>query len=220
MIHQCGCVNEIHEPSGVLRSVSKCEYHQSRYREPSKLDGDYYAELKALDGPQNHVRELTEALGPIPTAFGNHWALEIGCGASQYPGAILESEWVYFGLDIARWSAEWTARRWKVQTAACSWEEWNPPVPYSFILCAHAIEHMNDAPEAIRKMARTLEPGGELWIVVPDDSDPVNPDHLWHFTADGLRRCVTDSGLEVIALEVRKPVPRENFIYLRAKKPA
>jgi hypothetical protein len=54
---------------------------------------------------------------------------------------------------------------------------------------------------------------------VPDDSDPVNPDHLWHFDERTLRGCVEAAGLVVERLVVRKYIERENFLYVRARKP-
>ena len=74
--------------------------------------------------------------------------------------------------------------------------------------------------EMIRKMAAYLDHGGELWIIVPDDSDPVNPDHLWFFTEATLRSTIEAAGLEVVRMAKRKYIERENFIYCRARKPA
>lgn len=93
-----------------------------------------------------------------------------------------------------------------------------PRSVYSLLLAAHVLEHLRDAPAAVDLCAGWLLPGGELWIIVPDDTDPVNPEHEWVFTPASLRRCVEDAGLTVERIEVRRRIERERFIYLRARK--
>ncbi len=221
--YPCGCVNTVHEPSDILHSVSKCAFHLSHARDPASLDEAYYTELAQLDGGEfvnsRHVEELLEALGPLPTPNGSDDALEIGCGVSPYVPAIEEAGWFYLGLDSSPWAAGWTGDYWNVLTRAWSFEELPRDYRFGFVLCCHALEHMCDAPAALRKMADVLVSGGHLWILVPDDSDPVNPDHIWFFTESTLRAAVERTGLVVDRLVSRKIVPREQFIYLRARKP-
>jgi SAM-dependent methyltransferase len=218
--YSCGCVNEVHAPSGVLQCVRKCDFHHARYRDPATIGESYYAELATLDGAElmntAHVAELTEALGEIPPGPG--LALEIGCGVSPYVGAMLAAGWSYEGLDCSMWAAAWTSARWGVPVSCDLWEAWRPSHPYGLILAAHVLEHLADAPAGLAKMARSLAPGGTLLVVVPDDSDPVNPDHVWFFDEYTLWACAEQAGLVVDRLEIRKVVERERFIYLRARK--
>ena len=94
-----------------------------------------------------------------------------------------------------------------------------PPGCYALILAAHVLEHLDDAPAAAAKCARLLAPGGELWVVVPDDSDPCNPDHVWMGGPDAWRACVEAAGLAVERVAVRRYIQREQFVYIRARKP-
>jgi predicted TPR repeat methyltransferase len=223
MIYPCGCVNEVHEPSGVLQCVRKCDHHMARYRDPATIGEAYYAELATLDGSElmntAHVAELTEALGSIPSANGPGLALEIGCGVSPYVGAIRAVGWSYEGLDASMWAVAWTSAHWGVPVSCGLWEAWQSSHRYGLILAAHVLEHTVDAPAALAKMAGSLESGGTLLVVVPDDSDPVNPDHVWFFDLSTLRACAESAGLFVDRLEIRRIVERENFIYLKARKP-
>ncbi len=217
--YKCGCVNEVHGPSGVLRSVSKCPGHERRRSDPSTLAEKYYKVSGIIGGP--HLEQIRDALGPFPAARGGRRALEIGCGASPYAGAIKAAGWAYEGLDRSRWAVNWTARRWDVAAHVADWG--HCPVYVNFhglVLAAHVLEHLEDAPRGLADMAETLEPGGELWLIVPDDSDPVNPDHLFFFNQDTLTRCAERVGLEVEAFAVRKYIERESFLYCRARKPA
>ncbi len=70
-----------------------------------------------------------------------------------------------------------------------------------------------------RKAAGMLIHGGELWTIVPNDDDPLNPDHLWFWNEESLRGCVEAAGLQVVTFAVRQRVEHEKFMYLRARKP-
>lgn len=212
----CGCTVATDPLSGVLRSVSKCLVHRRAYREPSTLDESYFRENGVFGG--THMPQLLEALGPFPAAFGSREALEIGCGCSPYAGAIKAAGWRYTGVDCSPWAAEWTASRWGVAAEACLWEQWPVAQSCGLILAAHVLEHLEDAPGSLSKMAAAMEPGAELWVIVPDDSDLANPDHLWFFSPITLHATIERIGLSVKVLEMRKYIERENFLYLRAVK--
>ena len=214
--YKCGCINEVDVASGVLKCYVKCDGHARERRDPATLDEAYYRSNGAFDGP--HLEQIREALGPFPAEYGGRKALEIGCGVSPYAGAIMAAGWRYTGIDPSPWAACWTAMNRGASTYAATWEEWQPE-RYGLILAAHVLEHLKDAPAGLAKMSRSLEPGSELWLIVPDDSDPVNPDHLFFFSADTLRKSVERCGLSITVLETRKYIERENFLYLRATKP-
>ena len=78
---------------------------------------------------------------------------------------------------------------------------------------------MVDAPAAIRKCADMLAPGGQLWVVVPNDDDPLNPDHTWYFSEQSLRSVVASAGLGGVMISTCQRIERERFLYVRAVKP-
>jgi SAM-dependent methyltransferase len=222
--HACGCTVAATPPSGVLRSVSKCRSHRAGARDPAGLGAAYYATCGLIDGEGRrlrtaHVAELTEALGPFPAREGGA-ALEVGCGVSPYVEAIRGAGYDYHAVEPCGWAADWMEERygWCVIRARFEAMPGGPP-GFDLILAAHSLEHMPDAPGAIQKCAGLLRPGGELWVVVPDDSDLFNADHLYYFTPETLAGCVAGAGLTVEALEVRRYVAHERFIYAKASKP-
>jgi 2-polyprenyl-3-methyl-5-hydroxy-6-metoxy-1,4-benzoquinol methylase len=219
--YPCGCVNQIHAPSGVLRSVEKCDKHRARQRRPETLERGYYEELGLLKGETPHVGQLVEALGPIPPApDSDSLALEVGCGASPYVELLRDAGYCYLGIEPSEWAADWTRDRYGVAVRNATLEDSFLSLPlHRVILAAHVLEHLEDAPAAIVGLAAMLKPLGELWVVVPDDSDPINVDHLWFFTTSTLRSCLESAGLVVEQMAVRKYVKYENFIYCRARKP-
>lgn len=224
MTYPCGCENQHTPPSGVLRSIRKCPKHKAKQRDPATLDESYYTELGVLkDGrlaDTNHVAELVEALGEFTRFVGRTPALEIGCGASPYVAAILEAGHEYYGTDASPWAAQWMKETYGARVTVGRFEDVRLGWDHRLILAAHVLEHLDDAPAAIANCERLLCRGGELWIVVPDDSDPVNPDHIWFFDEFTLRACLEAAGLVVEKMAVRRYVPHENFIYCRARKPS
>jgi SAM-dependent methyltransferase len=224
--YACGCVNERHEPTGALRSVSKCPGHTRAYQAPETLGEAYYAEFGLLKHgvlqPMNHVAELTEALGDIPVSGGNGDVLEVGCGVSPYAGVLIERGWHYTGIEPSKWAAGWMYRTYGVDVFQVRFENFDDvglSVQFGLILAAHSIEHTDDAPGAIARCAELLAPGGQLWLVVPDDTDPVNPDHLWFWSLRSLTLAIFQAGLVVDAITSRKMIERESFLYCRASKP-
>jgi SAM-dependent methyltransferase len=226
LIHPCGCSDAIDPLSGVRRSTGKCNEHLRHRRDPKTLDAAYYAR-HGLVGPGGeeiptpHADELREALGPFPArGEGSPYALEIGCGPSPYLPAIREADWCYTGIDVSRWAVRWMQDHYAAAASCIGFDELGQDAACGLILAAHVLEHLPDAPAAVAKCARLLAPGGELWVVVPDDTDPLNPDHDWFFTPATLNSCLGDAGLVVGRMAVRRPAPPEWFIYCLARKPA
>lgn len=222
--YRCGCVNEVVTPPGAMRCVSKCKRHSAAQRDPTTLDEAYYRELGALDAdaPQRYVAELTDALGELPEVVDGTPALEIGCGFSPYCSAIMGAGYAYFGIDPSPWVVKAMREAFGVDVFQDTFDDKAvliAPDGIPLILAAHCFEHMADAPAAILKAASLLAPRGELWVVIPDDSDPLNSDHLWFFSPTSLRACVEAAGLRVERFAVRQRVEHEKFLYLRAVKP-
>jgi SAM-dependent methyltransferase len=222
--YKCGCLNTVHAPSGVTRCFRKCPRHQAMARSPETLDEAYYTELGVLkDGKivaDHYVRQLIEALGLMPLSFDSEteFALEIGCGISPYAIEIEDREWLYHCIEPSSFAVQWMSEHLEVLCTRGSFENYPDVECFGFILAAHVFEHLDDAPGAIAKCFDLLEPDGWLWLIVPDDSDPTNPDHQWFFTEQTLRRCLEAVGFNVDRLVMRKYIERENFIYCAARK--
>lgn len=218
----CGCVNEVHD-SGALRCVSKCPDH-ARERLPVETLGRTYFEaigviVEGVPQCRHYLGELREALGNFPSGFDHELALEIGPGCSMYAPGILASEYRYEAVEPCPWAAAWTSSTFDARVYVQRFEEFEGRHGvYDLIIASHSLEHMDDAPGMIRKCASLLSRFGELWIVIPDDSDPLNPDHTWYFNEASLRRCLADAGLAVEGFAIRKYIEREQFIYVKAYK--
>jgi hypothetical protein len=117
----------------------------------------------------------------------------------------------------------WTSSTFDVDTFSLPLErfyfnEGDKPY-YNLILAAHCLEHFVGARSRVQQLYGMLCRPGELWIIVPDDSDPVNPDHLWFFTEDSLSNMLHQAGFTIKRITTKKVIERENFIYCIASKP-
>jgi SAM-dependent methyltransferase len=199
---------------------------------PVDLREPYYASFGILRGgelqPTAHLAELVEALGPFPGPIGSkRQALEIGCGVSPYCGGMLAAGYQYTGVDPSAWAASWMQAAYAVNVVQMPIQNWwrtgwgreHLRERYDFVLGAHVIEHLDDGPAALAQIAQRVAPGGELWLVVPDDSDLCNPDHLWFFNETSLRGNLVQAGLQVAKVCSFQRVAHERFIYCRAIQP-
>ena len=165
-------------------------------REIGELGEEYYQELGSSTGTPPHVAEFEECFGKCePVNPDCPFALEIGAGASHYVPMITDAEWAYYACEPSRWARQWMMSKYSdrfVRLNNSTWESFRGDThggwwKFGMILAAHSLEHMDDAPAALEKMAEYLAPGGVLYIIVPHGyDDPVNPDHLWFFSTSTL----------------------------------
>lgn len=231
MVYPCGCMNETDAISGVLRSVSKCEHH----RQQSGRGGmAHYLEMGCIiDGVPQHAKyaaELRECLRDMDCPIYPHnsdvsmtgvddVALEIGSGLSMYAPMLMNLRYDYNGLEPDAEAAAWARSTFDVLIVEKKLEELTCcDTAFALIMAAHVFEHLQNAPRMIAKTFSLLQKGGRLILIVPDDEDPVNPDHLWFFTPTTLRSVLEDVGFKDVRMTVRRRVKHENFIYASAVK--
>lgn len=224
--YECGCVNDIEPSCGALRSVSKCDHHKSMQRDIHELGEDYYAEVGCVDGKQKwYCDQFIDCFGEVPDALrlsGDPMVIEVGGGSSMYAGMFLDRGWSYLGIEPSRWAAEWTQNRYVGARVIMSvLDEYMANILTArarAVLCSHALEHMAQPFEALSQMAQMLVRGGLLYLIIPDDTDPVNPDHLFFFNIQSLTKALENAGFAVESMNVCRVIERENFLYALARK--
>lgn len=223
--YDCGCENAYSE-SGVLRYMVKCAFH---VREKPRLEDEfarsYYESLGIFaDGiPQvaPHVEQMRLGLDDPPLGCYpvGALAIEVGCGCSMYAPWLMRLGYRYQGVEPCAWAARWTATAFDTAVVNCRVEDFEPREQQpALILAAHVLEHLEDAPGQIGRMTSWLAKGGLFIILVPDDSDPVNPDHKWFFTEKTLHDTMRESGLEVRRIKTVQVVRHEKFIYALGRR--
>jgi SAM-dependent methyltransferase len=219
--YRCGCENELDAEWGIVRCVAKCQHHRDYLAVEREQGQEYYQRLGTIDSEgkpkvTQHVQEIEAAGIPIP-AVNDGVALEIGCGCSPYVGMLRELGYSYTGLDYRPWVAEWMRQTFGVEAVACSFEDFEGG-PFDLIFAAHFFEHVPHAPNAMKKAYDMLRAGGTLYLIVPDDQDPTNPDHQTFFTESSLLRLLERLGFRELRSHVARIVDRELFIYASGRK--
>ncbi len=226
MIYPCGCINEIDAESGVMHCIKKCDYHVTWSLTHPTDCIEHYAEMSCLVNgiPQNKklIEEFIEGfineLEFLRQGDGNR-ILEIGCGIGMYVPFFLENHFSYCGIEPAKFAAYWTQSTFNVLVYDFPFEQFKLGQPFEMILGAHVFEHLKDSPAMLAKAFDMLTEKGKLFLILPDDTDPVNPDHWWFFTPDTLRALLKKTGFVNVRMNVKQVVEREKFIYCVAEKP-
>lgn len=226
--YSCGCINQVCETWGVLRSVSKCEGHIAEggktgiahHEEMGAVKNGIVRSLSYIEELREPLKELGFVLPKRKSRRGSH-ALEIGCGVGVYAKWISNHGYDYLGIEpdaeVCAFAAKQFAKR-GIGFQAKTFEELSLRQRFRVILAAHVFEHMEDAPGMMAKALKMLEPDGVLIIVIPNDEDPVNPDHIWTFTPENLKSTLEKVGFREVKMTLRRRIEREQFIYSVCRK--
>lgn len=227
-VYSCGCVNEVEPKSGVLRNISKCNFHiEWSETHPQGLTPAYYEDIGLLEkGICNNARLIRELEDPLEEMghtnlfSGNHRSiLELGCGLGCYIPLFLKHGWLYEAVEQSPFAALWVRNTFDVPVYQVPFEQFRRKLYFwNAIFGAHFFEHLKDSPAGLKRAYEYLVTGGYLYLIVPDDGDPTNPDHLWFYTPVTLHNLLDAIGFADIKMTMRKRVEQENFIYCIARK--
>ena len=225
MKYDCGCVNDT-DPSGVLCSISKCEFHTKHITSPGTRGRDYYTldpQLLNGDGIPQFYRYITQLRDGLSVEDFDYLrcglgksCLELGCGLGMYIPLFLQGNWRYMGVDDSPYACDWVQNIFYVPIINDTIENFPLGRTYHCVFAAHVLEHMNNAPATLRRFYNWTRE--RLYLIVPDDKDPVNPDHLWFFNRDSLTSLLLRTGFKNIRAKTVKVIEQENFIYCVAEK--
>lgn len=219
--YECGCVNYVHQ-SGAHVSLTKCESHRREKEHVDSMGEEYYDRLE-MAPDHEYVRQLEDALRLTSlNSLPGGRAIELGCGRSPYVDYLRSRGYTYVGIDSRPAAISWMRRRHKiagVETVTCDLTSYKNVGRFNLVLAAHVLEHLDDAVEGLNCMHRLLSRGGQLLLIVPNDDDPVNPDHRWFFTEDTLRGCLVSAGFMIVDIVTKRVIEKEAFIYVHARKP-
>lgn len=223
LYNPCGCTDFIDPEWGVRRNYKKCEHHQRVGGQSGIKHHEVMGAIK--DGVVEHgtyALELAEPLNEMGVSLGaprGAKCLEIGCGVGSYIPLLLTAGFDYIGIEPDAEIAELTNNNFDVLIEPEDYEGMEAPHPFDLIFCAHAFEHMAHAPDMMAKAFSQLKEGGRLVLIIPNDEDTMNPDHLWFFTQADLHFTLMRIGFQDIRTTMRRRVPQEQFIYAVAHKP-
>jgi 2-polyprenyl-3-methyl-5-hydroxy-6-metoxy-1,4-benzoquinol methylase len=135
--------------------------------------------------------------------------LDVGCWTGSFLVAARRRGWQPEGLEPSKWAVQQaTERGCDVRHATLEAVEL-PPETYSAIVATDVIEHLVDPGDALIKLRTALEPGGVLFLAVPDAGSglarvlgrrwwSVLPMHVQYFTRRSMRTLLERCGLDVV----------------------
>lgn len=225
----CGCKLDVDPGTGALFSVSKCAAHAAAQRETRELGEDYYRELGSIDAngqpvTANYVAEFLDGFGePVsPRPGKSRLAVEIGGGATPYVSLLRQAGWVYHGFESSQWAVNWANRQYgpgsATQFTFTKDTGLTLPADAGMVLCAHALEHFHKPFAVLACIHQMLEPGGVFYCLIPDGRhDLVNPDHIFFFCPQSIRRSMESAGFVVDSINSRRRTEHEDFLYITAR---
>jgi 2-polyprenyl-3-methyl-5-hydroxy-6-metoxy-1,4-benzoquinol methylase len=136
--------------------------------------------------------------------------LDVGCGDGDLLEHFAKQGWETYGIDPSAEAVEAAARRGaKVHQGTLRDQPW-PEGSFAVITFQHALEHISDPVDALRRARALLEPGGLLVIAVPNWAcwqrrylfrsrwSPLDmPRHVQHFSPRAFERLAALLGLKV-----------------------
>ena len=157
--------------------------------------------------------------------------LDVGCGQGELIQWLTEQGFQPHGIEPSDEAAA-LARERGLDVRSATLEDLladsEPPPTYDAVLLLNVLEHVPDAPAMLRGISRLLEPGGLLYIRVPNDFNPLQlaaqekldaepwwiavPDHVNYFSVDSLVSVCGQLGFEPV--DIQADFPMELFLLM------
>jgi len=158
-------------------------------------------ELGQVETARRTIRRIERLARPAELA-------DIGCWTGSLLVAALESGWDACGVDPSRWAVKRAQER-----GLRVWEgDFRDPLlashRYRAVAMCDVLEHLPDPDAAVRAISNLVEPGGVLYLTVPDAGSAVArllgrrwwsilPMHLQYFTRASIKRLLLERGFTV-----------------------
>lgn len=187
-------------------------------REYPGLLRDYFARVEAM-APQ--YREFFCKLGQARKGTGRF--LDVGCATGHLLAAGRKLGWDVYGVELSESFGRYARETLGLQNVFIGdlWEADYPDRFFDYIHMWHTLEHVPDATRVLVEVARIMKDDGELYIGVPNISEPYNwirrfscwlkggipglptsDHHTYHFTPTTLRKMVEKASLVIIEMSL------------------
>lgn len=214
-------------------------FYQSEYYDLVRKGGRAPELRRLLEGGEeaNHERAwLRETLyADITAELSEHSSgkqvLDVGCGQGELLQWLAERGFDPHGIEPSDDAAA-LARERGLSARTATLEELlaqsDPPDTYDAVLLLNVLEHVPDAAAMLRDIHRLLEPGGFLYVRVPNDFNPLQvvareklgvepwwvavPDHVNYFDVSSLCGLGSLCGFEPV--DVQADFPMELFLLM------
>jgi SAM-dependent methyltransferase len=143
------------------------------------------------------------------TQAGSGRLLDVGCNEGRGLVIYRANGFKPEGLELNSRAAE-VARRRGFMVYESDIEALRPSLPFDRVVLSNVLEHALDPKKMLAAIHRVLEPGGEVWISLPNRRSWLRqffgrnwinwhlPFHIVHFDAATLGRALRESGFTVV----------------------
>ncbi len=222
--------DRLHGLPGTFRVVrcGRCGLIRTSPRPTIQTIGAYYPEAygpyaaRANEGKETHgffarlavalrldgTRQLVPRMRPGA-------ALEIGCSTGDFMRKLRRRGWHVEGIEpSAQAAGRARAAGFNVHTGPLETAP-EPDRPFDLITASHALEHLHDPLEAMRRLRAWAKPGAWLTCAVPNAGswlfsqfrdawyDIDLPRHLFHFTPETLSAMLGRAGWRVVRVRTQ-----------------
>lgn len=221
---ECGCEVASCAACGLKKAYRRCEAHRpvayaSRVRYLDEFAGHIDGVPQCRRASQemqyflNRVAGKAEELIRAPGQQGR--ALEIGSGIGLLIPFVLSLGYSSVcAIEDDAWARDYLASAYPDLVEVRKAREWQADTAtYDLVLACHVLEHLARPDLVLSDLYRVLRRGRPALFIVPDDEDLCNPEHLWFFNRTNFSETLQEAGFRVIAIEERRLVERESFIY-------
>ena len=177
---------------------------------PEAMDEAYAdaADPVSLREEAGQVETARRALAEVEQIVDPGRMVDIGCWTGSFLVAARERGWDPVGVEPSKWASDRARERGLDVRTTGIFEHGLAPGSFRLVALCDVLEHLDRPGEALDAIAELLEPGGALYLTVPDAGSrlarlmgrrwwSVLPMHVQYFTRDSLRRLLADHGFEV-----------------------
>lgn len=200
-------------PLGRVLSCEACGHSMlAEFPSPEKVSVAYAeaADEVSVREERGQVATADRALVRLEEVVTPGRLLDVGCWTGSFLDAARHRGWDPIGVEPARWACERANERGLTVLRGHLGEMELPALASSFraVVACDVLEHLADPGAAVAAMFEMLEPGGVLFVTVPDAGSrlarvlgarwwSVLPMHLQYFSRGSMSRLLTGSGFVV-----------------------
>jgi SAM-dependent methyltransferase len=152
----------------------------------------------------------------FPTWTGEGHVLDVGCGSGgRYLDLLKAIGWTTYGVEPSKHAVEAAIAKGHRATVGTAEEQHFPDESMDLVTIWHVLEHTHSPRQALTSIYRSLRPGGQLSLCVPNwgswqaaaygrfwwSCDA--PRHLHQFSWRTLRRYLEDVGFRIVRKSTR-----------------
>lgn len=212
---RCGLIQTNPRPSAAGLEAFYRDHYRMYYQGATAPDAQYIASLNKDARLASSAAFFANDLRlPLDAAV-----LDFGCGEGSLFAALRKAGFSgsFYGVELNASFGEFASRYGNatVSNSIRSRE------PVDLVIVNHVLEHLADPLGTLNELGNLLNPGGKLYVDVPDAEEysgiqDLHIAHIYHFTERTLRRLVEQAGFCVTLVEKHAPPHHPRSIRLVA----